>query len=201
MYSLINLLFLTGLISTVVISDTPVSITTNHLKKETVSTKSASKGAISPGYSALKLFLEDEQYLTTIRRTKMVFTFSSISDKSVVLIDQISDSSEQAIEDLEELAREKPAFSFEAFSDEGIGKATFDSLRYTTAKEFLFDDDFEKDLLISQLKVLRLISHLAIELEEKETNAKRKKWLKKIADKYENYYQSVTARIFIPAKA
>jgi hypothetical protein len=68
----------------------------------------------------------------------------------------------------------------------------------TTAKEFFFEaDDFEKNLLLSQLKVLRLISHLAQQLELKETNKERKVLLQKMSNRYENYYQQVNALITI----
>lgn len=157
-------------------------------------------GPTSNGYSALKLFLEDQQYLTIIRRTKMVITFSTISDNSTELIDNIASTSESALEEMEKLQDAKPKIVFVEFSDNMIGKATFDSLRMTEGKEFLFDSDFEKNLLLSQLKVLRVISHLALQLEEKETNAKRKKWLNKLATHYENYYQKVNARILIARK-
>ena len=149
-------------------------------------------GSIASGYSALKIFLEDEQYLTTIRRTKMVITFSDISDNSKKLIDDIADSSEQALVELEASAQQKPVVVFEDFSEEMIAKATLDSLRMETAKEFLFEaDDFEKNLLLSQLKVLPVISHLAEQLEKKETNQKRKTWLNELAKKYKDYYQQV----------
>ena len=149
-------------------------------------------GSIASGYSALKIFLEDEQYLTTIRRTKMVITFSDISDNSKKLIDDIADSSEQALVELEAFAQQKPVVVFEDFSEEMIAKATLDSLRMETAKEFLFEaDDFEKNLLLSQLKVLPVISHLAEQLEKKETNLKRKTWLNELAKKYKDYYQQV----------
>lgn len=149
-------------------------------------------GSIATGYSALKIFLEDEQYLTTIRRTKMVITFSDISDNSKKLIDDIADSSEQALVELEAFAQQKPVVVFEDFSEEMIAKATLDSLRMETAKEFLFEaDDFEKNLLLSQLKVLPVISHLAEQLEKKETNQKRKSWLNELAKKYKDYYQQV----------
>lgn len=161
----------------------------------------AASSPIANGYSALKLFLEDEQYLTTIRRTKMVLTFSSISEGTSKLIDDIASSSEQALEELENLAQAKPAIIFEDFSDDTIGKATLDSLRMTEAKDFLFEaDDFEKNMLISQIKVLRVISHLALQLEEKETNSKRKIWLNKLAVRYENYYQKVNGRVSVSAK-
>jgi len=155
---------------------------------------------ISNGYSVLKLFLEDQQYLTIIRRTKMVITFSTISDNSTKLIDDIASTSKSALEEMEKLQSVKPKIIFVEFSDNMIGKATFNSLRMTEGKEFLFDSDFEKNLLLSQLKVLRVISHLALQLEEKETNAKRKKWLNKLATRYESYYQKVNARIFIASK-
>jgi len=157
--------------------------------------------SIDSGYSALKLFLEDEQHLTTIRRVKTVITFKGISDNSKKLIDEIADSSERALEQLEKLAAAKPAIVFEEFSEESIGKATLDSLRHETAKEFLFKtDDFEKNLLLSQSHILRVISHLAKQLEEKETNTKRKAWLHKLAERYEKYYQQVYARISISGK-
>lgn len=175
------------LVSFILISNNPAAIANN--KSNTT--------AISTGYSALKLFLEDEQYLTTLRRTKMIITFSGISDDTTDLIDDIADSSKHALEEMEKLAAAQPQIMFVEFSDDMIGKATFDSLRYTEGKEFLFEPDFEKNLLISQLKVLRIISHLALELEEKETNKKRKIWLNKLALRYESYYQKVFSRISI----
>jgi hypothetical protein len=156
---------------------------------------------IDSGYSALKLFLEDEQHLTTLRRVKLVLAFEGISDKSTRLVDDIAETSEQALDDLEKLAAGRPAIVFEEFSDDSIGKATFDSLRIATAKELLLEtDDFEKDLLLSQSNILRVISHLAKQLEEKETNAKRKAWLNGLAVRYEKYYQQVYARISITGK-
>ena len=183
-----KLLFITSLTGAIAIVGNPVVNANN---------RSATSPA-STGYNALKLFLEDEQYLTIIRRTKMVISFSDISDKSRKLIDDINDTSEQAIEELEKLAAVKPAFVFEEFSDETIGKATHDSLRMTTAKEFLLEsENFEKKLLLSQLNILRVISHLAKQLEENETSAKRKAWLNKLAHRYENYYQQIYVRISI----
>lgn len=156
---------------------------------------------IDSGYSALKLFLEDEQHLTTLRRVKLVLAFEGISDKSTRLVDEIADTSEQALDDLEKFAAARPTIVFEEFSDDSIGKATFDSLRIATAKELLLEtDDFEKDLLLSQSNILRVISHLAKQLEEKETNIKRKAWLNKLAVRYEKYYQQVYARISISGR-
>jgi len=172
--------------------------TTNHA----VGAKNQqANNSINSGYSALKLFLQDEQHLTTIRRAKTLITFRGISDKSKKLIDEIADSSETALEELEKLAAAKPVIVFKKFSDESIGKATFDSLRLATAKEFLFEtEDFEKNLLISQSQILRVISHLSKELEEKETNTKRKAWLHELSKRYEKYYQQVFALISITSK-
>ena len=153
---------------------------------------------IDAGYSVLRLFLDDEQYLTTIRRVKTVITFDGISDESTRLIDDIADASEQALEELEQLAAEKPAIEFVELSEDSIGKATLDSLRITTAKEFLFDaDDFEKNLLLSQSQILRVISHLAQQLAEKETSEQRRAWLDQLAQRYENYYRQVYARLAV----
>lgn len=150
------------------------------------------------GYTALKLFLEDEELLTAIRRAKMLITFTGISDRSAKLVDKIADSSELALEELETLAGAKPAIVFEDLSNETIALATLDSLRSKTAREFLFDGrHFEKNLLLSQLKILRVISHLAKQIENKESNAKRRAWLNRLAEQYENYYQQVLSRISV----
>lgn len=185
-------LILSGiLIAFIVIADNPVVKANNQTSIRPTST----------GYSALKLFLEDEQHLTAIRRTKMIFTFSGISDGTSNLVDDIADSSEQALEEMEKLLAIKPRIKCVDFSNDLIGKATFDSLRFTTGKDFLFEsDDFEKNLLVSQLKVLRVISHLALQLEEIETNNRRKTWLNKLAVRYEDYYQKVYARLSISTR-
>ena len=156
---------------------------------------------LSAGYSALRLFLQDERHLTTIRRVKLVLSFEGISDRSVKLIGEIADSSAIAVDQLEQLAGARPAISFKEFSDDSIGKATLDSLRFATAKEFLLEtEDFEKDLLLSQSQILRVISHLAVQLEQKETNVRRKAWLRKLADRYERYYHKVYARLTITGR-
>ncbi len=192
MSSLFNLIFLMSLTGTLIIADSPVIANEQQINAphDTVL-----------GYSALRLFLEDEQHLTTIRRTKMIIAFSGISERATKLVDDIADNSTLAVRALEKLSTTKPAFEFVDFSDETIAKATIDALRMTTAKEFLFSgDEFEKDLLLSQLKILRVISHLASELEAKETSIKRKTWLKKLAERYETYYQRVNADISISTK-
>ena len=182
-----RLLPVISLIAVLVISDSTVVSATTQVTSSTAF-----------GYSALKLFLEDEQHLTFIRRAQMLVTFAGISDESSKLIDKISDSSETDLDELIKLAAEKPVITFKKFSDNEIAMATFDSLRMTTAKEFIFEaDDFEKNILLSQLKVLRVISHLAKHLEEKETSINRKKWLNKLSRRYEAYYQQVNNRISI----
>ncbi len=187
----VNTLLITSLFGTLVTSDTqrPISDVPQPI---------SNTSSLSSGYSTLRLFLEDEQYLTAVRRTKMILTFSTISDNSSNLIDNIANTSVQTLDKLEEISQNKPAIIFEEFSDTTIAKATFDSLRMTTAKEFIFDgEDFEKDLLLSQLKVLRLISHLAAQLEKVEPDEKRKLWLSKLSKEYEKYYQQVNTRISI----
>lgn len=160
----------------------------------------ATATATSSGYSVLKIFLEDEQHLTTIRFTKMFITFSGISDSSATLIDDIANSSEQALDELEALAKNQPRIEIEAFSDETIAKATLDAMRMTTAKNFLFEaDGFEKNLLLSQMKVLPVISHLAEQLEKKETDPERRAWLNELARRYEDYYKIVNDRITVTA--
>jgi hypothetical protein len=153
------------------------------------------------GYSVLRLLLKDEQHLTTIRRVKLVIAFESVSDSTAALVDRIADTSSEALEELARLAKEKPAIEFKEFSDDSIGKATLDSLRIATAKQFLLEtDDFEKDLLLSQAQVLHLISHLARQLEEKEINTRRKTWLGELAQRYGDHYREVYARIAITRK-
>jgi hypothetical protein len=184
----ITLLLVVGLVCTAAITHRPAIALSQKSSAQTTDV----------GYSVLKLFLADEQYLTAIRRVKMVITFEGISKDSSALIDKIADSSELALEQLEKLAMVKPAIVLKDFSDDSIAKATLDSLRMATAKEFLFEtDDFEKNLLLSQSQILRVISHLAKQLEEKETNTKRKDWLNNLARHYESYYQQVYALIAI----
>ena len=161
-------------------------------------TGSLDRTHINGGYSVLKLLLEDEQHLTLIRRTKKVLTFSSISDESRTLVDEIADASEKALQQLEQLAASKPGIEFQELAEHEIAHSTLDSIRMKTATDFLFSgDDFEKQLLVSQMQVLRVISHLAKELEEEETNLRRKAWLNKLAMRYENYYQQVYSRLTV----
>lgn len=144
---------------------------------------------LNSGYSVLRLLLEDEQHLTTIRRIKAVLAFEGISEPSRKLIDDIAELSSTALKELDALAPQKPAIHFVDFSDELIGKATLDSLRMTAAKEFLFDNEnFEKNLLISQTQVLRVVAHLAEEIAEKEANAKRREWLNQLSEQYKDLY-------------
>ncbi|MFV2004469.1 MAG: hypothetical protein ACC650_04645 [Gammaproteobacteria bacterium] len=185
-----KLLFIASLLSILGIASSSIA-----------NTKNTSAITTSTGYSTLKLLLEDEQHLTLIRRTKMVISFSGINESSVDLIDEINDSAETALDELEKLADKRPVIIFDDFADNSIAKATHDSLRMATAREFFIDtDDFEKSLLLSQLKVLRVISHLAVQLEKQETNIARKKWLAKLAERYEKHYQKINSRISIATK-
>jgi hypothetical protein len=191
---IIKLIFITGLSISLISAASPIVSASN----KAINTSQN----IVAGYSALKLFLEDEQYLTVIRRTKMLITFSGISEKSVALIDNIANTSEQSLTELEKLSGLKPSFAFKEFSDDVIAKATLDALRMTTAKEFLFQsENFEKNLLLSQLKVLQVISHLAEQLANQENNKQRKIWLTKLAKKYETYYQQINDNILITGVA
>jgi len=192
MPSFYPLIFIMSLSAAVITADSPAT--------SRMQTMSVSRDILA-GYSALKLFLEDERHLTIIRQTKMIITFSAISNRSEKLVDDIASTSAQALKQLEKLSMAGPAFDFINFPDETIAKATLDSLRMTTAKEFLFaGDEFEKQLLLSQLKILRVISHLSRQLEEKETNNKRKAWLNKLAERYENFYQQANSKIEIVAR-
>jgi hypothetical protein len=153
---------------------------------------------LNTGYSALALFLQDEQYLTIIRRTKAVLMFEGISESSKQLVDNISETSAKALEQLEYLASSNPGIKVEGFPRDSIITTTMDAMRMTAAKELLFNsDDFEKNLLLSQVQILRVISHLAREIQHQEPNLKRKDWLGKLAEHYEGYYRQVYARISI----
>jgi hypothetical protein len=157
---------------------------------------------LNSGYSALKIFLQDEQYLTIIRRTKAVLMFEGISESSKRIIDAISDTSATALEQLEYIASAKPPIRLKVFSEDSIAMTTLDAMRMTTAKELIFNsDDFEKSLLLSQAQILRVISHLLREIEQQEPNLKRKDWLGKLADRYEGYYREVYARISVAKPA
>ena len=47
----------------------------------TGSARQSGSQSVEAGYSALRLFLKDEQRLTTIRRIKTVLTFDGVSSK------------------------------------------------------------------------------------------------------------------------
>jgi len=146
--------------------------------------------------------LQDEQYLSIIRRTKAVLMFEGISEPSKQLIDAISDTSSIALEQLEYMASAKPEIRLEEFPENSIIMTTLDAMRMTTAKELLFNsDDFEKYLLLSQAQILRAISHLVRQIEQQEPNLKRKDWLGKLAGRYEEYCSRTYARITITKPA
>jgi hypothetical protein len=146
--------------------------------------------ATEPGYSALRLFLVDEHYLTTIRRIKFVLNFGGISQGSTELIDQISGTSADALNQLDSLAAEPPAIQFAPFDKSNIAMTTFDALRYDMARQLILDDEhFEKDLLLSQVQVLPVIIHLTQQIEANESNDQRKTWLHKLAERYIDFYK------------
>ena len=146
--------------------------------------------ATSPGYSLLRQLLVDEHYLTTIRRVKHILNFGGISARSTELVDQISSSSEKALRQLDSLAGEAPAIQFDGLDKPNIAITTFDALRYDVARKFIFDGEhFEKDVLLSQVQVLPVITHLTKQLEANEVNIQRKKWLHDLAEHYSEFYK------------
>jgi hypothetical protein len=159
------------------------------LAADTVS--DASKAvATDPGYSMLRLFLVDEHYLTAIRRVKSILSFGGISPGTADLVDEIADSSETALRQLDSLASEPPAVQFDAFDEANIAITTFDALRYDMARQLFLDSEhFEKNLLLSQVQVLPVITHLTKQLAANETNVQRKQWLHTLADQYDDFYQ------------
>lgn len=148
------------------------------------------------GYSALAMFLENQEQLKTLRSVRSFLTRQRISTESAKLIDEISDYSSQALIELKQQTAKEPTILLVEFSDDTISIETFDSLRMSTAKELMFDSkNFEKNLLLSQTQVLRVISHLAEQLRKKEHNRKRKVWLHDLSKRYEDYYNRVFQRI------
>lgn len=144
--------------------------------------------ATDPGYSMLRLFLVDEHYLTAIRRIKTVLSFGGISQDSVQLIDDISQYAESALHDLDTLVLKNPVVQFNSFDENSIAISTFDALRYATAKQLFLDSaHFEKNLLLSQIRILPAIRHLSQKLAENETNITRKKWLRKLSKQFADF--------------
>jgi hypothetical protein len=146
--------------------------------------------ATGPGYSLLRQLLVDEHYLTTIRRVKRILNFGGINERSAELVDQISSSSDNALQQLDSLATELPAIEFDSLDKPNIAITTFDALRYDMARKFIFDGErFEKDVLLSQVQVLPVIAHLTKQLEANEVNIRRKKWLHELALHYDDFYK------------
>lgn len=153
--------------------------------------QSASKNiATESGYSMLRLFLVDEHYLTAIRRVKSVLSFGGISPDTAGLVDEIAIASETALNQLEILAKESPAIQFDTFDESNIAITTFDALRFSMARQLFLDSThFEKNLLLSQIQILPVITHLIKQLEANETNKERKKWLHNLAEQYAGFYR------------
>jgi hypothetical protein len=156
----------------------------------------ATPQSLNVGYDILRDTLRDEQHLKTIRYTKTIVTFKSISEPTEQVIDEIAQTSAAALEELEQLASLTPRIIFDIDRAGQIEQMTRDALRITTAKEFLTSkEDFEVRLLVSQTQALRFISHVTKELSDIETNTKRKQWLGMISDQFEILYLRVLSRL------
>jgi hypothetical protein len=152
--------------------------------------------SLNAGYRILHRTLGDQQHLKTIRLTKSIVTFDALSQPTREIIDDIAQASDQALEELEQLAVLSPEISFKIEADGHIEQMTRDALRITTAKEFLTStENFELVLLVSQTQALRYSSHLARELQAIETNSRRRAWLAALSDQLERFYQRVLARL------
>lgn len=170
----------------------------NDHGKDSVSYSDSTPRTLNVGYDILRATLSDEQHLKTIRFTKTLVTFKSISEPSKQVIDDIAQTSAVALEELEQSASLAPGIIFDIDRVGQIEQMTRDAIRITTAKEFLTSkEDFEVRLLVSQTQALRFISHLMKELHAIETNAKRKEWLDTISDQYEKLYLRVLSRLKI----
>jgi hypothetical protein len=163
-----------------------------------VSHADATQRSVNIGYGILRATLKDERHLKTIRLTKTIVTFKSISEPTRRIIDDIAQTSSTALEELEQLASLSPGIIFDAERGGQIEQMTRDALRITTVKEFLASkDEFEVIFLISQTQALRFISHLTKELSVIEINAKRKEWLGRLSYQYEQLYLRVISRLKI----
>jgi hypothetical protein len=168
----------------------------NGHAKAPVSHTDGQRDLLNDGYAILHATLGDEQHLKTIRLTKTIVTFKSISEPTRNIIDDIAQTSSAALEEIEQLASLSPEILFDAGRDERIEQKTRRALRITTAKEFLTSkENFEVILLVSQTQALRFISHLARELSDIETNTRRKVWLDTLSDRYEALYRRVLSRL------
>ena len=168
----------------------PLILTVMSLTFTAPAYSATSTVATGSGYTLLRQLLVDEHYLTTIRRVKHILNFGGISASSAKLVDQISSSSENALRQLDALATEPPAVQFDQLDEPNIAISTFDSLRYDMARKFIFDGErFEKDVLLSQVQVLPVITHLTKQLEANEANSRRKKWLHSLAEHYSQFYK------------
>jgi len=164
--------------------------------KTAVSQSDDTRRSLNSGYVILHTMLRDQQYLKTIRLTKTLVTFQSVSEPTRKIVDAIAQTSSTALDELERLASEAPKIDLDAGKDTGIEQMTRDALRTTTAKEYLTSKkDFELVLLISQIQVLRYITHLAMELKVIETNDSRRAWLDTLSGRIEKLYLRVLSRL------
>ena len=152
--------------------------------------------SLNAGYGILHATLRDEHHLKAIRLTKSIVTFKPVSESTRQIVDDISETSSAALEELEDLSSLAPEIIYDSVEHGQIEQMTRDALRITTAKEFLTSkEDFELILLISQTQSLRFISHLSKELQILETNARRKAWLATLSDRFEKLYHRVRSHL------
>ncbi|MEN8205189.1 MAG: hypothetical protein ABFS24_04165 [Pseudomonadota bacterium] len=154
--------------------------------------------SLNAGYGILHATLRDEHHLKTIRLAKTIVMLKSVTEPTSRIIDDIAQTSSAALDELEKLAPLSPEIMLDENNEGQIERAIRDALRITTAKElFTSKEDFEVILLSSQLQALRILSHLASELHEIETNNSRKVWLNTLSDQFEKLYLRVLSRLKI----
>jgi hypothetical protein len=153
--------------------------------------------ARSIGYSLLRKLLRDEQYIKAIRLAKSVFTFRALADPTKTLIDDIAARSSEKLTELDRLATLEPAITFGESCPAMLDQAMLNALRVTTAKDLVLasKDDFEVNLVVSQIQALRMISHLLTELRDIDPNAERQAWLERLSTDYEALYRRAVARL------
>jgi hypothetical protein len=154
---------------------------------------------LDSGYAVLKMLLGDEAHLDTLRVVKSAITFTSASDPTVDLVDDIATVSARGLDELDRLVTQAPVINLETSAEERLGSDILDALRVVTAWDLLSasGDDFELTLVLSQVQALRLISQLLEELRELDPNPARQAWLENLASDYEALYDRAVARLSV----
>jgi hypothetical protein len=96
----------------------------NGHAKAPVSHTDGTRDLLNDGYAILHATLGDEQHLKTIRLTKTIVTFKSISEPTRNIIDDIAQTSSTALEELEQLASLSPEIIFDTGLDGRIEQKT-----------------------------------------------------------------------------